>query len=272
MSGPGLDATQLERYARHVIMDEVGPVGQGKLLDASVLVVGAGGLGSPVIQYLAAAGVGRIGIVDDDVVERSNLHRQVIHGEEDVGRLKVDSAADFASRLNPDVTVDRHAVRLTASTAPDLLEDYDVVCDGSDNFATRYLVNDVCTLAGVPFVHGAIYKFEGQVLTCDGEGPCYRCLFPEAPPAGAVPDCASTGVLGVLPGTIGTLQATEVLKLILERGESLTGRMLVYDALGMGVDEVPIERDPECSICGPDRIKSIAEVEYKEAGCAIRSD
>ncbi|MFB6353431.1 MAG: ThiF family adenylyltransferase, partial [Halobacteriales archaeon] len=192
MADLALDPEQLDRYSRHVIMDDVGPAGQARLLDGRVLVVGAGGLGSPVIQYLAAAGVGTLGIVDDDVVERSNLQRQVIHGTEDIGRPKVDSAAAFVDRLNPDVDVEPHETRLTADTVEGLIADYDVVVDASDNFQTRYLVNDACTLAGVPFAHGAIFRFEGQVTTFSGgdDSPCYRCLFPEAPPPGTVPDCA----------------------------------------------------------------------------------
>ncbi len=273
MSDLRLDSTQLDRYSRHIIMDEIGPEGQSALLDASVLCVGAGGLGSPIIQYLAAAGVGRLGIVDDDVVERSNLQRQVIHGDDDVGRPKVDSAAEFVADLNPDVTVDRHELRLTADTVDDLLADYDVVVDGSDNFATRYLVNDACTLADVPFAHGAIYKFEGQVLTFpSGDGPCYRCLFPEAPGEGVVPDCATTGVLGALPGTVGCLQATETLKLITGVGETLDGRLLLFDASDMRFEEVPVRKNPDCPVCGDDpAIDSVADVEYGDT-CSIGAD
>jgi len=266
---PDLDPEQLDRYSRHIIMDDVGPEGQARLLDTSVLVVGAGGLGSPVIQYLAAAGIGRLGIVDDDAVERSNLQRQVIHGDPDVGRPKVDSAREFVANLNPDVTVDTHQVRLTADNVEGLLADYDIVVDASDNFETRFLVNDACTLAGVPFSHGAIFRFEGQVTTFTGGGPCYRCLFPEAPPEGTVPDCATAGVLGVLPGTIGCLQATEVVKLALDYGESLDGRLLAFDTAEMSVDEVPIAKRPDCPVCGDDPvIEGVGEASY-EGQCSL---
>ncbi|MEF8786289.1 MAG: HesA/MoeB/ThiF family protein, partial [Haloarculaceae archaeon] len=194
MSDLNLDAEQLDRYSRHVIMDDVGPEGQAALLDASVLVVGAGGLGSPVLQYLAAAGVGRLGIADADHVERSNLQRQVIHRDSDIGRPKVDSAAEFVTELNPDVTVDRHELRVGPENVTDLVADYDVVVDASDNFPTRFLLNDACVLSDTPLSHGAIYRFEGQATTITGGQPCYRCLFPEAPPDGAVPNCATAGV------------------------------------------------------------------------------
>ncbi|MFB6075454.1 MAG: ThiF family adenylyltransferase [Haloarculaceae archaeon] len=264
-----LDAEQLDRYSRHVIMDDVGPDGQGALLEASVLVVGAGGLGSPVLQYLAAAGVGRLTVVDDDAVERSNLQRQVIHGESDVGRPKVESAREFVADLNPDVSVTARETRLTAANAADLIDDHDVVVDASDNFPTRYLVSDACTLAGVPFTHGAVYRFEGQATTFPGTGPCYRCLFPEAPPEGAVPDCATAGVLGVVSGTVGTLQATEALKLVLGTGDTLAGRLLVYDAARTSVETVPVERDPDCPVCGDDpAIQSVADATY-EGRCSL---
>jgi adenylyltransferase/sulfurtransferase len=271
MSGPDLDPEQLDHYSRHIIMDEVGPEGQGALLDASAVVVGAGGLGSPVIQYLAAAGVGTLGVVDDDAVERSNLQRQVIHGDADVGRPKVASAADFVAALNPDVTVRTHETRLTADTV-DLLDAYDFVVDASDNFPTRYLVNDACTLAGRPFSHGAIYRFEGQVTTFSGDGPCYRCLFPEAPPEGTVPDCATTGVLGVLPGTVGALQATETVKHFTGVGESLDGRLVAYDAADMTFEEVTVRRNPACPVCGEDpTVASVGDVEYDDT-CAVGGD
>jgi molybdopterin/thiamine biosynthesis adenylyltransferase len=272
MSGLNLGPEQLDRYARHIIMDDVGPAGQAALLDGRVLVVGAGGLGSPVIQYLAAAGVGTLGIADGDEVERSNLQRQVVHGEADLGRPKVDSAAEFVAERNPDVTVERHATRVGPEDAPDLVADYDVVVDASDNFRTRFLLNDACTLAGVPLSHGAVFRFEGQATTFEngGDGPCYRCVFPEAPPPGTVPDCAEAGVLGVLPGTVGTVQATEVIKLFLELGETLDGRLLVYDATGLGFEEVPVEPDPDCPVCGPDGIDAVGEVTY-EGTCAIEN-
>jgi len=267
--GADLSAEQLDRYARHVVMDEVGPAGQAALLSASVLVVGAGGLGSPALQYLAAAGVGRLGIADGDDVERSNLQRQVIHGEADVGRPKVDSAAEAVAAINPDVAVDRHRTRVTAAEAPDLVADYDVVVDASDNFATRFLLNDACVLADTPLVHGAVYRFEGQATTVTGGRPCYRCLFPEAPPEGTVPNCAEAGVLGVLPGTVGAIQATEVAKLLLETGDILAGRLLVYDAGTLQTETVPYAADPDCPVCG-DRpaIGAVAEVDY-DGRCRI---
>jgi adenylyltransferase/sulfurtransferase len=270
MSGLSLDATQLDRYSRHIIMDEVGPEGQKRLLDSSVLVVGAGGLGAPVIQYLAAAGVGRLGVVDDDEVERSNLQRQVIHGDDDVGRPKVESARDFVASLNPDVDVETSETRLTRETVG-LIEAYDVVVDASDNFPTRYLVNDAARLAGIPVSHGAIYRFEGQVTTLHPEGPCYRCLFREAPEPGTVPDCATTGVLGVLPGTVGCIQATEAVKLLLDAGDPLVGRMLFYDAMALDFETVPYAPDPSCPVCGDDPIDSVDDVEYVD-GCAVGAD
>ncbi|MFD1640740.1 SAMP-activating enzyme E1 [Halohasta litorea] len=266
-----LDATQLDRYSRHIIMDEIGPEGQARLLDSEVLVVGAGGLGAPVLQYLAAAGVGTLGIVDDDTVERSNLQRQVIHSDGDVGTPKVDSAESFINTLNPDVTVETYETRLTASNAAEIIDGYDLVVDASDNFATRYLVNDVCRLAGIPISHGAIYKFEGQVTTLVPEGPCYRCLFPEAPEPGTVPDCATTGVLGVLPGTVGCLQATEAVKLLLNKGEPLVGTMLCYDAMELSFERVPYQSRDDCPVCGDDPIESIEGVDYSES-CGISAD
>ncbi|MFO8113983.1 MAG: molybdopterin-synthase adenylyltransferase MoeB [Halorubrum sp.] len=271
MSDLDLDPTQLDRYSRHIIMDDVGPEGQKALLDAEVLVLGAGGLGAPIIQYLAAAGVGTLGVADDDEVELSNLQRQVIHGDDDVGRKKVDSAADFVEQLNPDIDVRKHELRVTADNVEDLIEGYDFVVDGTDNFATRYLVNDACTLAGIPFSHGSIFKFEGQVTTFagDDDSPCYRCLFPEAPPAGMVPNCATAGVLGVLPGTVGCLQATETVKHVIGEGESLDGSMLFFDALEMEFDKVEIPKRDDCPVCGDDpAIESVHDVEYS-ASCAI---
>jgi len=266
---PDLDSEQLNRYSRHIIMDGVGPAGQAALLDTDVLVVGAGGLGSPVLQYLAAAGIGRLGIVDDDRVERSNLQRQVIHRDDDVGRPKVDSAREFVTGRNPDVTVDTYAERFGTDNAAGLVDEYDIVVDASDNFATRFLVNDACTLAGVPFSHGAVFRFEGQVTTFAGDRPCYRCLFPQAPPKGTVPDCSTAGVLGVLPGTIGCLQATEVVKLAMDYGETLDGRLLAFDAGRMNVDEVPVAPDPDCPVCGPDpAIGAVTEATY-EGRCSL---
>ena len=266
---PDLDPEQLDRYSRHIIMDDVGPAGQAALLDTDVLVVGAGGLGSPVLQYLAAAGIGRLGIVDDDAVERSNLQRQIIHADADVGRPKVDSAREFVTDLNPDVTVDTYDERFSTDNAADLVAEYDIVVDASDNFPTRFLVNDACTLAGVPFSHGAVFRFEGQVTTFTGEGPCYRCLFPQAPPAGTVPDCSTAGVLGVLPGTIGCLQATEVVKLAMGYGDSLDGRLLAFDAGTMHTDEVPIAPNPDCPVCGDDpAVERVADATY-EGRCSL---
>ena len=270
MTDLSLDSEQLDRYSRHIIMDGVGPEGQKRLLDARVLVVGAGGLGSPVIQYLSAAGVGTLGIADDDVVERSNLQRQVVHGDDDVSRPKVESAREFVAAQNPDVTVETHETRVTADSIEGLLERYDLVVDASDNFATRYLVNDACTLAGVPFAHGAILRFEGQITTFEANdgGPCYRCLFPQAPEPGTVPDCATAGVLGVLPGTVGCIQATEAVKLVLGYGETLDGRMLFYDAADMTFEEIPVEPRPDCPVCQAGSVESVHEVDY-ESTCSL---
>ncbi|MHB1006247.1 MAG: molybdopterin-synthase adenylyltransferase MoeB [Chloroflexota bacterium] len=241
---------QIRRYSRHIILPEVGGKGQRRLLDSRVLVAGAGGLGSPVIMYLAAAGVGTIGIADFDVVDVSNLQRQVIHGTGDIGRLKVESAAEGAARLNPDVTIVPHQVRLSADNAMDVIRDYEVVVDASDNFPTRYLMNDACVLLDKPLVHGAIYRFDGQVTVFKpGEG-CYRCLFPAPPPPGAVPSCAEAGVLGVLPGIIGTIQAAETIKLLLGIGAPLVRRLLIFDALAMDFREVALRKDPRCPVCG----------------------
>jgi adenylyltransferase/sulfurtransferase len=270
-SRPGLDATQVDRYARHVVLEEVGPDGQGQLLDSSVLVVGAGGLGAPVLQYLAAAGVGTLGIVDDDVVERSNLQRQVIHADGDVGRPKVASAAAFVAALNPDVTVETYETRLDTGTIDAVgVTEYDVVVDASDNFPTRYLLSDYCRLQDVPLVHGAVYRFEGQATTLTQDGPCYRCLFPQAPAPGEVPNCATAGVLGILPGVIGSLQATEAVKLLLDIGEPLAGRLLFYDALDMSMETVTYRRNPDCPVCDGE-VTSVADVAYGDR-CRVRSD
>ena len=248
--GAALTPEQVDRYSRHLIMEQVGPMGQRRLMDGKVLVVGAGGLGSPVLVYLAAAGVGTIGIVDFDVVDTSNLQRQIIHGTSDVGRPKVDSAADRIYDMNPNVTVDKHNEPLTSENAMEVISQYDIVVNGADNFATRYLVNDACFLAGKNLVDGSIFLFEGQVTTfLPGEG-CYRCLYPTPPPPGLVPSCAEAGVLGALPGTVGGIQATEVLKLLLDAGEPLKNRLLLYDALVMEFRTVKIRRDPHCPLCG----------------------
>jgi len=261
MSGLNLDSTQLDRYSRHIFLDGVGSEGQAALLDARVLVLGAGGLGSPIIQYLTAAGVGTLGIADDDEVELSNLQRQIVHGTDDVGRKKVDSAADYVADINPDVAVERHDTRVTKDNVEALIDDYDFVVDGTDNFATRYLVNDACTLAGTPFSHGAIFRFEGQITTfaAEADSPCYRM----------VPNCATAGVLGVLPGTVGCIQATETIKAILGKGDLLDGRVVFYDALGMSFDTVEITQKDDCPVCSDDpTIESVQDVEYS-GSCSI---
>ena len=248
---PALSNAEVARYSRHLIMPEVGMEGQLKLKAAGVLCIGAGGLGSPVAMYLAAAGVGRLGIVDFDVVDYSNLQRQVIHGTPDVGRPKLESARDTLNAINPEVRVETHEVALSSSNALDVLGGYDVIVDGTDNFPTRYLVNDACVLLGKPNAYGSIFRFEGQasVFAAPG-GPCYRCMYPEPPPPGLVPSCAEGGVLGILPGVVGTIQATEAVKLIMGAGEPLVGRFLVYDALRMRFRELKLRRDPECPVCG----------------------
>jgi molybdopterin/thiamine biosynthesis adenylyltransferase/rhodanese-related sulfurtransferase len=245
-----LNAEQRERYSRHLLLPEVGPEGQQKLLDAKVLLLGAGGLGSPAALYLAAAGVGTLGIVDNDEVDLSNLQRQVIHSSERIGVPKVDSAEQTITALNPDVKVEKYAIRLGPENIMDILPGYDVVVDGLDNFPTRYLLNDASVRLQIPVVSAAILGFEGQLSVFKPyDGPCYRCLFPVPPPAELAPSCGANGVLGVLPGTMGLLQATEVIKLILGEGEPLIGRLLMYDALAATVDEVKVRRDPDCPIC-----------------------
>ncbi|WP_374687837.1 molybdopterin-synthase adenylyltransferase MoeB [Promineifilum sp.] len=246
-----LSHEEIKRYSRHLIMPEVGMSGQKKLKAASILLIGAGGLGSPLAMYLAAAGVGRLGLVDYDTVDYSNLQRQIIHGTKDVGRLKLESAKERILDINPHVQVDTYEVPLTSANALELFEPYDIIIDGTDNFPTRYLTNDACVLLGKPNVYGSIFRFEGQASVFYAqEGPCYRCLFPEPPPPGLVPSCAEGGVLGVLPGTIGAIQATEAIKLILGVGEPLIGRLLLYDATTMTFDEVRLRKNPNCPICG----------------------
>jgi len=246
-----LSKEEILRYSRHLIMPEVGMEGQLKLKSAKVALIGTGGLGAPLGMYLAAAGVGRIGLVDFDVVDFTNLQRQVIHGTKDVGRKKLDSAADTMLDINPYVEIDRHEVALTSENALEILKDYDIVVDGTDNFPTRYLVNDACVLLKKPNVYGSIFRFEGQATVfAYAGGPCYRCLYPEPPPPGLVPSCAEGGVLGILPGTIGLIQATETVKLILGIGEPLVGRLLLYDALAMRFRELKLRRNPECPVCG----------------------
>ncbi len=246
-----LTPSQFERYRRHLSLPEVGVEGQQRLLASRVLLIGAGGLGCPLAQYLAAAGVGTLGLVDHDHVEASNLQRQVLYGMADVGRAKVDVAAERIRAQNPDVRVVTHAERLTSDNALALLADWDVIVDGSDNFPTRYLVNDACVLLGKPNVHGSIFRFDGQASVFDSRvGPCYRCLYPEPPPPGAVPSCAEGGVLGVLPGLVALIQASETLKLLLGIGDSLCGRLLQIDALGMEFREFRIQKDSKCPACG----------------------
>jgi len=246
-----LDPSQKDRYSRHLILREVGEKGQMKLLESKVLCIGAGGLGSPALLYLAAAGVGTLGIVDSDVVEENNLQRQVIHNTEREGVLKAESARETISKLNPDVTVVTHPVRLDASNVHDLISGYDVILDGSDNFDTRYVVNDAAVELRKPVIHGSIFRFEGMVSTfVPFEGPCYRCLYPEAPPPELAPSCSEAGVLGVLPGIVGCLEANEVLKLLVGYGEPLVGRLLTFDAQSTRFGEVKVRRDPRCSVCG----------------------
>jgi adenylyltransferase/sulfurtransferase len=259
-----LDDAQLDRYARHIILREVGGAGQQRLLASKVLVAGAGGLGSPLILYLAAAGVGTIGAVDDDEVSLSNLQRQIAHGTADIGRPKTASAAETARSINPGVKIVEHRLRLDATNVMDLVAAYDLVCDGTDNFATRYLLNDACFFARKPLVSGAILQFAGQVGTYKAHlgapHPCYRCLFPEPPPPDLAPNCADAGVLGALAGVVGSLEAVEALKELLGIGTSLSGRLLLYDALDTTVRAVEVPRDPDCPLCGPQAvIKSVAQ-------------
>jgi sulfur-carrier protein adenylyltransferase/sulfurtransferase len=246
-----LSKDEVLRYSRHLIMPEVGMEGQLKLKQARVLCIGAGGLGSPLGLYLAAAGVGKLGMVDFDVVDFTNLQRQILHGTSDVGRSKLDSAAATLQEINPNVELVRHETRLTSANALEIFAGYDVVADGTDNFATRYLVNDACVLTGKPNVYGSIFRFEGQAsVFATREGPCYRCLYPEPPPPGLVPSCAEGGVLGVLPGIIGAIQALETIKLIIGKGEPLIGRLLLFDALGLKFRELKLRKNPGCPACG----------------------
>jgi len=249
--GTRLSNDEILRYSRHLIMPEVGMNGQLKLKQAKVLTIGAGGLGAPLALYLAAAGVGKLGIVDFDVVDFTNLQRQIIHGTSDVGRPKLHSASETIAEINPNVEVVAHETRLTSENALDVLKDYDVIADGTDNFPTRYLVNDACVLLGKPNVYGSIFRFEGQASVFYArEGPCYRCLYPEPPPPGLVPSCAEGGVLGVLPGIIGCIQALETIKLIIGQGQPLIGRLLLFDALHLKFRELKLRKNPECPVCG----------------------
>jgi adenylyltransferase/sulfurtransferase len=261
---------EIQRYSRHLIMPEVGMTGQKKLKSASILLIGAGGLGSPLGLYLAAAGIGRLGLVDFDVVDHSNLQRQVLHTTADVGRPKLQSAAEHLQAINPEVALDLYETHISSANAMELMEPYDIVIDGTDNFPTRYLVNDACVLLGKPNVYGSIFRFDGQASVFHPpHGPCYRCLFPEPPPPGMVPSCAEGGVLGILPGTIGVIQATEAVKLILGTGKSLIGRLMIYDALDMTFREMKIRRNPECPLCGEN--PTIKELIDYEQFCGIPS-
>jgi len=266
-----LSNDEILRYSRHLIMPEVGMEGQQKLKAARVLCIGAGGLGSPLALYLAAAGVGTLGIVDFDVVDFTNLQRQIIHSTADVGRKKLDSAADKLKAINPFINLKTFETRLSSENALDLFRDFDIVADGTDNFPTRYLVNDACVLTGKPNVYGSIFRFEGQAsVFATEEGPCYRCLYPEPPPPGLVPSCAEGGVLGILPGLVGVMQATEVIKLILGAGEPLIGRLLLIDALGMKFRELKLRKNPDCPACG--KHPTITKlIDYNEF-CGIRGE
>src|SRR5438067_10429068 len=264
-----LSPQEVARYSRHLIMPEVGMEGQKRLKAAGVLLIGAGGLGSPLGLYLAAGGIGRIGLVDFDVVDFSNLQRQVLHGTPDVGRSKLQSARDRLQAINPEVQLDLYETRLTSANALDILAPYDIVIDGTDNFPTRYLVNDVCVLLKKPNVYGSIFRFDGQAsVFYPPHGPCYRCLYPEPPPPGEVPSCAEGGVLGILPGLIGCIQATDAVKLLLGKGEPLIGRLLLYDALQMSFREFKVRRNPKCPICGDQ--PTIKELIDYEQFCNVR--
>jgi adenylyltransferase/sulfurtransferase len=264
-----LSNEEIGRYSRHLLLAELGLEGQRKLKAAKVLIVGTGGLGAPLALYLAAAGIGKLGIVDFDFVEESNLQRQVIHGTRDLGRPKVASAKDRIKNINPHCEVVTYNTMLTSENALDIMKDYDVVADGTDNYQTRYLVNDACVLLGIPNVYGSVFQFEGQASVFYAkEGPCYRCLYPEPPPPGLVPSCAEGGVVGVLPGIVGTIQANEVIKLIVGGGDSLTGRLLLFDAWKMKFRELKLDKDPHCPICG--RSPSIHELIDYEQFCGLK--
>jgi len=266
---PQLTDAQRDRYSRHILLPEVGDVGQAKLLKSKVLLLGAGGLGSPAALYLAAAGVGTLGLADADTVDASNLQRQILHATSRVGMPKVASAAKALTDLNPDVKVIGHEERVNSSNVERLFNDYDVIVDGTDNFPTRYLVNDASVFLGKPVVHGSIFRFDGQATTfVPGKGPCYRCLFPEPPPPELAPSCQEAGVLGALPGIIGTIQAIETLKVLLGKGEPLIGRLMLYDALEQRFREVKYAKDPECPACGREPMKQLLP-EYTEASCAF---
>jgi len=266
-----LSLDEVRRYSRHLIIPDVGMTGQKRLKNAKVLCVGAGGLGSPALMYLAAAGVGTLGIIDFDVVDESNLQRQIIHGQSDIGRSKAESARDSVLEINPFVDVIVHQERLDSANVMELFAQYDLIVDGTDNFATRYLVNDACVLLNKPYVWGSIYRFDGQASVFWAEhGPCYRCLYPEPPPPGMVPSCAEGGVLGVLCASIGSIQVTEAIKMITGIGDSLLGRLMVYDALEMNYRQVKIRKDPQCAVCGPSA--TVTELIDYDAFCGVISD
>ena len=266
-----LSVDEVRRYSRHLIIPDVGMVGQKRLKNARVLVIGAGGLGSPALMYLAAAGIGTLGVIDFDVVDESNLQRQVIHGQSDIGTPKVLSAKAAVAEINPNVTMVVHEERLDNANVMRIFADYDLIVDGTDNFATRYLVNDACVLLGKPYVWGSIYRFDGQAAVFWAEhGPCYRCLYPEPPPPGMVPSCAEGGVLGVLCASVGSVQVTEAIKLLTGIGEPLLGRLMVYDALEMSYRTVTVRKDPECAICGAN--PTVTELVDYEAFCGVVSD
>lgn len=265
---PTLNQDEIRRYSRHLVMPEVGREGQERLKVARILVVGTGGLGSPVAMYLAAAGIGKLGLVEFDRVEESNLQRQVLFGQSDIGRPKIEVAQARLREINPLIEVTTHPTRIDSSNAMTLLTDYDLVVDGSDNFPTRYLVNDACVLTGKPYIYGSIFRFEGQISVFWGaQGPCYRCLFPEPPPPGLVPSCAEGGVLGVLPGIIGSLQANEAIKLVLGIGESLVGRLLVFDALTVRFREMRLQKNADCPVCSAE--PTVTELIDYEAFCGL---
>jgi len=266
---PMFDEDQVQRYARHIILPNIGGAGQRKLLDSSVLVIGAGGLGSPIAMYLAAAGIGKLGVVDFDAVDVSNLQRQILHTSDDIGRPKIESAVEHLRSINPTIEIEGHATLLFSTNVYEVFDGYDVIVDGTDNFPVRYLVNDATQFMGKPLVYGSIYQFEGQatVFMPGKETPCYRCLFPSPPPPGTVPSCAEGGVFGVLPGVIGSIQATEAIKLITGEGDTLEGRLLLYDALHMDFQEVKIRWDADCPVCGKE--PTITELIDYEAFCGV---
>ena len=260
---------QIERYSRHIILKEVGGMGQTKLLESKVLLIGAGGLGSPIAVYLAAAGVGTLGIIDGDVVDLSNLQRQILHGTSDIGIPKTKSAEATITEMNPDVNVISINERINSENAFQILEQYDLIVDGCDNFPTRYLINDACVMLGKPIVHGSIFQFDGQVTVLyPGKGPCYRCIFPEPPPAGLAPSCQEAGVFGVLPGIIGTIQAVEAIKILLDIGDSLIGTLLLFDALTMTFNRMKLRQDEDCPMCGEN--PTITELIDYEEFCEVQ--